>query len=267
MRSSIRRVVQNMSALLPPKRAVRSLLSVISRWHVPRVEPVILRTLPHDADAFTQGLAYLNGDLYESSGKQPHSSLRRLDIRNGSTKKAISIRNDFAEGIAIQDNLLYMLSWKSGTARVFQAASMELVRELHYQGEGWGLCSGRSVFVMSNGTGTLQFVDRDFCVLRRLRVTINRFPVRRLNDLEWVDDSIYANVFLSDNILEVSAKHGCVTRIVDCSRLTALAAPIDVEHTLNGIAYNPDTGTFFVTGKCWKVMFEVDFRSGETSVT
>ena len=143
---------------------------------------------------------------------------------------------------------------------------MEPVGELNYQGEGWGLCSGPSVLVMSNGTGTLRFLDLNFHVLRRMRVTVNRFPTRRLNDLEWVGDCIYANVLFRSEILEISSKHGCVTRIIDCSRLAAMAAPNDVEHTLNGIAYNPDQGTFFVTGKCWNLMFEVDLWPNRHSV-
>src|SRR5688572_29669942 len=103
-----------MSRIVPLGQAVKSTLTTISGWRVPRNEPRIVRTLPHDPEAFTQGLAYFDGDLYESSGKIPHSTLRRLDVRDGSIKRTISIKNDFAEGIAIQGNLLYVLSWKTG---------------------------------------------------------------------------------------------------------------------------------------------------------
>jgi glutamine cyclotransferase len=136
---------------------------------------------------------------------------------------------------------------------------------LSYHGQGWGLCSGPRALVRSNGSGTLQFLDHEFGFLRRLRVTVNLFPTRRLNDLEWVGESIYANVLLRSEILEICANHGCVTRVIDCSRLAALAAPTDAEHTLNGIAYSPERGTFFVTGKCWKIMFELDFLGNGTA--
>jgi glutamine cyclotransferase len=225
---------------------------------------VIVRTLPHDTNAFTQGLAYLNGDLYESSGGQPHSSLRCLDTRDGAIKNEIAIENDFAEGIAIWGSLIYMLSWKSGRARIFDVRDLDLIRVLSYQGEGWGLCSGLSALVKSDGTDTLQFLDHEFGVLRRLRVTVNRFPTRRLNDLEWVDDTIYANVLWSNEILEISARRGRVVRVIDCSTLAAQAASRDIEHTLNGIAYNPNRNTFYITGKCWPLMFEVRLPSSGT---
>jgi glutaminyl-peptide cyclotransferase len=244
---------------IPVKQAIKSTLAAVTHWRVPRVKPRIVRTLQHDPEAFTQGLAYLNGNLYEASGKRPHSSLRCLDASSGQIDRTIIIPNDFAEGIAIQGNLLYQLSWKSERARVYSVPNLEVVGERRYRGEGWGLCSGPMGLAMSNGTGVLQFLDADFCATRRLRVTLNHFPTRRLNDLEWVGDFIYANVLFSNEILEVSVALGSVTRIIDCAELAAAAAPSDVEHVLNGIAYNPDRGTFFATGKCWGLLFEIDF--------
>ena len=250
-----------MSAIVPLKRAVKSTLAAISHWRVPRVEPVIVRTIPHDRSAFTQGLAYAHGLLYESCGSRRDSCIRCLNSFDGEVRKTVSIANDFGEGIAIHGELLYHLSWKSEKARVFRLPDLELVDELRYQGEGWGLCSGHDGIAMSNGTGTLKFFDLRFHLTRKMRVTLNRLPTRRLNDLEWVRDSIYANVLFSNEILEISAAHGYVTRIIDCSALTAAAGPSDVEHVLNGIAYNPDRNTFFVTGKCWGIMFEVGVPS------
>jgi glutamine cyclotransferase len=246
-----------MSAIAPLKQAAKSTLSVITRWRIPRVEPTIVRTIPHDPEAFTQGLAYVDGQLYESFCRLPHSYLRCINPRDGAVIKDVTIPNDFAEGIAVQNGRIYQLTWKSEKARIFSLPELKLVGELRYQGEGWGLCAGQSELIMSNGTGTLLFLDAEFRLVRKLRVTVNRFPTRRLNDLECVGDLIYANVLFSNSLLEISANLGCVTRIIDCSALAATAAPGDVEYVLNGIAYNPDQGTFFATGKCWRQMFEL----------
>jgi len=246
------------------KQAVKRSLKAVVQWRVPRVRPRILRTLPHNRDAFTQGLAYVNGELYESCGGRPDSSLRHIDLRDGRVRKTRAVSGDFAEGIAHFDGLLYQLSWKSERARVYSVPDLKLVRELAYQGEGWGLCSGSTGLAMSNGTGTLRFLDGALRVTRSLRVTQNRLPTRRLNDLEWVGDSLYANVLFSSDILEISAASGAVTRIIDCSALVDAAAPDDTEHCLNGFAYNSDSGTFLATGKCWPLLFELDlFPTGE----
>jgi glutamine cyclotransferase len=252
-----------MSAIVTMKRAVKSTIRAISRWRIPRAEPIIVRTLPHDRTSFTQGLAHANGTLYESSGDHQRSKLCSIDLGMGHVQKTVSIPNDFAEGIAIYDNRLYQLSWKSERALVFRLPDLELIDELRYDGEGWGLANGPAGMVMSNGTGTLRFVDSAFRTTGELRVTLNRLPTRRLNDLEWVGDAIYANVLWSNEILEISARHGRVKRIIDCSALVAKAATDEVEHTLNGIAYNSDRRTFFVTGKCWPLTFEVQFPSSD----
>jgi glutaminyl-peptide cyclotransferase len=177
----------------------------------------------------------------------------------------VVVPNDFVEGIALYNDRIYQLSWKSQIARVFSARTLELLDQLRYAGEGWGLASGRAEMVMSNGSGTLRFLDEAFRTTRQLRVTLNRLPARNLNDLEWVGQSIYANVLWSSEILEISALHGRVQRIIDCSALQSEAAPRDIEHTLNGLAYDPDRGTYYVTGKCWRYMFEVRFPIDEAS--
>jgi len=250
-----------MSAILPFSRAVKSTLNKISHWRVPTVEPKVVRTLPHDRTAFTQGLAYHNGLLYESCGSPSVSSLSCRNVADCSLQEHISIPNEFAEGIAIYDGLLYQLTWKSQAVRVFRLSDLQYVNEFRYQGEGWGLCRGKDGLVMSNGTGILAFRDMRFRIHHTLRVSLNRLPIRRLNDLEMVGDWIYANVFFSSEILEISATSGRVARIIDCSALKAAVNPTDAEHVLNGICYNPDEDTFFVTGKCWSQIFEVQIPS------
>lgn len=246
-----------MSAIAPLKHVVKSTYSAVSRWRVPCVTPTIARSVPHDSQAFTQGLAYHDGLLYESCGCPPVSSLTCRSVADWEVRKRVLIPHDFAEGIAICDDRLYQLSWKLQTARVYRLPDLKQVDEVHYEGEGWGLCSANGGLLMSNGTGTLTYRDAQFRPGRSMRVTLNRLPTRRLNDLECVADAIYANVLFRSEILEISAIDGRVVRIIDCSALTAAANPANTEHVLNGICYNPDNDTFFVAGKCWNLMFEV----------
>jgi glutaminyl-peptide cyclotransferase len=251
-----------LNAIAPMKRAVKSTLAAVARWRVPYATPTVLRALPHDASAFTQGLAHVGGLLYESTGGFGTSSLRCIDPANGSIAKVIPISDDFTEGIAVHQGLLYQLSWKSGRARVYRLPDLLLVGEHYYPGDGWGLCSGPAGLMMSDGSGALRLLDPQFRTISTLRVTLNGLPTRRLNDLEQAGDEIYANVLFSTDILQISASDGRVTRIIDCAALRAAVAPVDVEHCLNGIAFNPLTGTFFLTGKCWNTMFEVTIPNG-----
>jgi glutaminyl-peptide cyclotransferase len=231
------------------------------RYRVPRTTPLIVRELPHDVQAFTQGLAYRGGLLYESTGGKS-SSLRSVDPSDGTVQRLIPVANDFAEGIAILDDSLFQLSWHRERALEYRLPSLDLVAEMPYRGEGWGLAATARLLIMSDGSSVLRIRDRDFTVRRRIRVTSNGIPVLNLNDLESTGDRIYANVWKTNEILEI-ANDGRVVRIIDCAQLRRIAQPRHPESVLNGIAFNPDAGTFFLTGKNWKRMFEVRF--GETS--
>jgi glutamine cyclotransferase len=221
------------------------------------VAPTIVRTIPHDPSASTQGLAFSDGELFESTGGHGTSTLRRLNVADGSVLASVPINGDFAEGIAVSGGLLHQLSWMSGRVRRFKLPTLEAAGGRSYRGQGWGLCKGPQSLIMSDGSGTLQFVDDEFQLLAKLPVTLNRLPTRRLNDLEYDGASLYANIWFRSDILEICPDDGRVIRIVDCSALQSMVGPVEAEHTLNGIAYNPVSGTFFLTGKCWNTMFEV----------
>lgn len=236
---------------------MKSLLCRLLCAGVPHTAPRILRTLPHDREAFTQGLAYCAGLLYESTGTLSRSSLRCIDPADGNVRRIVPVVDDFAEGIAVLGTQLYQLSWKSEKARVYRLPELRLAAEIPYQGEGWGLASNGRALVMSNGTSRLRFLDAGLRTTRECKVLLNRIPVKKINDLEWVNGSIYANVWHSSSILELSAAKGTVTRIIDCSSLVAMAAPAHEEAVLNGIAYNAESDTFFLAGKNWDLMFEV----------
>jgi glutamine cyclotransferase len=252
------------SRIAPLKRAVKSTIVAISQWRIPTVAPIVVRTLPHDPETFTQGLAYDGGFLYESSGSHDKSNLVCRRVADWSIQARVSIPNDFAEGIAICQDRLYQINWKSQQARIYSLRDLKLIGKCHYHGQGWGLCRCGEGMLMSNGTGFLTYRDADFQAIRTMRVTQNRLPTRHLNDLEYAQDSIYANVLFRSELLEISPLDGRVTRVVDCTALKAAANPKEVEHVFNGICYRPDKDTYFVTGKCWPLMFEVRIpRRGE----
>lgn len=224
---------------------------------VPTVVPELLRTLPHDRSAFTQGLVYHGGKLYESTGLTGRSSLRCLDAANGRVEAQIPVPNVFAEGLALKDSRLVQLTWRSCRANVYSFPDMATTGAMQYDGEGWGLAANADEFVMSNGSDTLCFRDDDFAVLRRLPVTAGGRPLDRLNELEWARGLVYANVWFSDYIFEIDPRTGRTLRMVDCRSLVEQCMPLGEQEVLNGIAYNPDNDAFFVTGKNWPLIFEI----------
>ncbi len=240
------------------RRNLRAAVDRSVRWGVPTDVPRIVRTLPHDPQAYTQGLLYREGQLYESTGGHHASSLRTIDPANGAVQRIVNVKGDFAEGIAALGERLYQVAWKSGTARVYRLPDLALIDQLPYHGEGWGLAASDGQLIMSNGTSVVSLRDASFNVVRTLRTKSHGIPVRRLNDLECVAGSIYANVWPTTDILEFSAHSGRLQRVVDCSALASAVRPRDDNCVLNGIAYNQDRDTFFVTGKNWKLLFEVE---------
>jgi glutamine cyclotransferase len=251
-----------MLGVLGLKWAAKRLVNAYVRWGVPRTEPKVLRTIPHEETAFTQGLAYRKGALYESTLGDEISYLRRVDPLSGLVQLVVSVKQDYAEGIAFMGDCLFQLSWQSGRARVYRYPDLLLLGSRGYRGEGWGLTSDGSHLIMSNGTSLLQFVDEEFVIHRRLGVTSNGMPVRNLNDLEYVNGLLYANVLGSNEVLEICAETGKLRRIIDCSHLWKIAAGGGPADVMNGIAYAPDRDTFFMTGKRWRYLFEVTFPAG-----
>jgi glutamine cyclotransferase len=219
--------------------------------------PVILRTIPHDPQAFTQGLLFYNGILYESTGLIGHSSLRCVDPKDGRVIKNVPVSDLFAEGLAKMGNSLVQLSWQEKTALIYTLPDLKQSGFFTYAGEGWGLTSDSSTFIMSNGSDTLFQRSRQFTLQKKIQVTLNGNPVKKLNELEYVKGMVYANVWYSNEIMVIKLSTGNVIRVIDCSELVRRALVQSENDVLNGIAYRADTGTFFVTGKNWPVMFEV----------
>jgi glutaminyl-peptide cyclotransferase len=220
----------------------------------------ILRTLPHDTLAYTQGLVFHEGFLYESTGRYGTSSVRKVDLETGEVLRSVALSDDqFGEGLAQVGSELIQLTWKAGLAFVYDIDSLTLQRTFDYQGEGWGLCSDGESLFMSNGTNRLARRDPStFEVVEEIRVTEGGFSVSQLNELECVGDDIYANVFMTTRIVRIDKRTGEVVGELDGFSLSAAARRrADYEAVMNGIAFDPARGVFFLTGKYWQDLFEI----------
>lgn len=218
------------------------------------IKPVIISVVPHDPSAFTQGLVYHGGKLYESTGIYGRSSIRIVDT-SGVVLQSRSVPG-FAEGCAFLNEKLYQLTWKEQVCFVYDE-SLRVTGEFSYGGEGWGLTSDPSGLIMSNGSDTLYFRDSQMRIVKRASVKKDGVPVKNLNELEYVNGKVYANVWFSDFVFEISPSDGTVLRIVDCSDLVAVEKPGSEENVLNGIAFVQSSGLFYITGKNWKNLFLV----------
>jgi len=227
---------------------------------VRRLRVNVLREFSHERDAYTQGLVWWNDVLFESTGREGESTLRRLDPQTGRVEQRIDISAEyFGEGLALVDRRLIMLTWHGQVAFSYDRDSFELQDTFRYRGQGWGLCHDGDRLVMSDGTDRLTFRDPiTFEVLGEQRVRLEGQALRDLNELECVDGSIYANVWQTDFIVRIDPGTGQVLEVIDAAELLQGGDRVGSE-VLNGIAYNPDADTFYITGKWWPKMFEVRF--------
>jgi glutaminyl-peptide cyclotransferase len=228
--------------------------------------PEIVAKYPHNIGAYTEGLVWFDGKLYESTGNYPSSvlsTLRELDLASGAVLRSIELALPiYAEGLALVDDRLIQITWKDQVAYVYDRESFEQIQTLDYTGEGWGLCYDGSELYMSDGSSTITVRDAmTFEPLRTLSVTTNGGAINNLNELECVGDVIYANVWKTDQILRIDKQSGIVTGIVFAGDLLAPGEATDHEAVLNGIAYNPESETFYITGKLWPWLFEVRFEA------
>jgi glutaminyl-peptide cyclotransferase len=227
---------------------------------VSRLRAEIVAVYPHDAAAYTQGLLFHRGALYESTGIYGESTVRRIALATGKAEQEVELPGSyFGEGLAAVDSRLIQLTWREGLAFVYDAAKLTRTAEMRYQGEGWGLCWDGKHLVMSDGTSVLALRDpRTFAKVGEVRVTLAGAPLHLLNELECVDGAIWANVYQSEEIVRIDPKSGEVTAVVDASGLLAPAERPGAE-VLNGIAWHAEKKTFFLTGKLWPKLFEVRF--------
>jgi glutaminyl-peptide cyclotransferase len=220
----------------------------------------VVRTYPHDAAAYTQGLIYREGFLYESTGLNGQSTLRRVKLETGEVVQQHRLDTAyFAEGLAEWNGQLVQLTWRSNIAFVYDLASFVPRRTFGYTGEGWGLTRDREGFILSDGTEQLRFLHPDtFREVRRVTVTDGGVPVRDLNELEYVRDEVFANVWHANRIARISPESGRVVGWIDLRGLMSTGYRLDSEAVLNGIAYDATTNRLFVTGKLWPRLFEIE---------
>ncbi|KZC37599.1 glutamine cyclotransferase [Rhodanobacter sp. FW510-R12] len=220
----------------------------------------VVRAYPHDTGAYTEGLFYKNGYLYESTGQVGQSSVRKVALETGEVVQRHRLpKQYFGEGIVDWKDRLVQLTWQSGTGFVYELASLTPQRGFRYEGEGWALTRDGTHLYMSDGTPVLRVLDPETLeVVRRIHVTADGEPVRNLNELEWVDGEIYANVWLTDRIARIDPASGQVTGWIDLTGLFDISRlPDPGDDVLNGIAWDAARKRLFVTGKCWPQLFEI----------
>jgi glutamine cyclotransferase len=221
----------------------------------------VVTEYPHDRRAFTEGLAYVDGVLYEGTGLNGESTLRRVELETGEVLQAVRLSEEyFGEGIAVLGDRIYELTWKNGICVVFDRETFEFLEAFTYQTEGWGLTTDGERLIMSDGTNRLFIRDPEtFAELDTIDVYDGARAIWNLNELEVVDGEIWANVWQTDLIARIDPETGQVTGWID---LTGLLSEKDRERhpvdVLNGIALDPETGRLFVTGKLWPKLYEIE---------
>jgi len=225
----------------------------------------VVNVYPHDGSAFTQGLVFEDGVLLEGTGLYGESTLRRVDLETGSPLQVYALPNEFfGEGITVFGGRIIQLTWQSNKGFVYDKDSFDLLQEFEYPTEGWGITHDGSRLIMSDGTATLYFLDPEtFEEVGQVEVRdANTGPVTRLNELEFIDGSIYANIWTKDRIAIIDPQTGQVRGWVDLQGLRDLE-DTGIENVLNGIAYDAKDDRLFVTGKNWSHLFEIKLIPSE----
>jgi|KBSSwiStaDraftv2_1062776.scaffolds.fasta_scaffold90654_3 glutamine cyclotransferase len=231
--------------------------------HPPEYTFKIVNTFPHDSNAFTQGLAYRDGFLYEGTGLKGVSSLRKVRLETGEVVKRIGLAPDlFGEGITFYKNEIIQLTWLSQTGFVYDSTDFSLLRRFYYKGEGWGLATNgvpdSNELFMSDGTSEIRVLDAErLTEKRRFTVRDGDKPIDQLNELEYVEGEIFANVWQTDRIARISPQSGKVLGWINLKGLLSPMYRLDGGAVLNGIAYDPLRKRLFVTGKFWPTIFEI----------
>jgi glutamine cyclotransferase len=220
---------------------------------------VIVQVFPHDTSAYTQGLAYRDGFLYEGTGRNGRSSLRKVRLETGKVIQHVDLGPEFfGEGITIIKDRVFQLTWKSEVGFVYDLNTFHLLRRFAYSGEGWGLATNGHDLFLSDGTSEIRVLDaKTSQEKRRLRIHEGVTPIDQVNELEFVEGQIFANVWHSNRIARISPQTGEVVGWIDLTGLLSPVYRLEPEAVLNGIAYDPIRKRLFVTGKLWPSIFEI----------
>src|SRR5262245_19630883 len=235
---------------------------------VPTYTYEVVKSYPHDKGAFTQGLVFYQGALYESTGINGSSSLRRVELETGKVLKKIEVPTQFfAEGLALFNGRLYQLTWQTQRGFVYDLDSFNLLRDFSYTGEGWGLTHNASSLIMSDGTSRIRFLNPDTSEVQRvIRVQDNGRDITQLNELEYIKGEIYANIWLTDRIARIDPQSGKVASWINLSGLLPNEDNLGSGAVLNGIAYDEASDRLFVTGKLWPKLFEIKVKQRRSEI-
>ena len=229
---------------------------------VPKYGYQIVNIYPHDSNAFTQGLILVDGKLLESTGQAGSSSLRSVELATGKILKKVDVPVPyFAEGITVLNGKVYQLTWQHNLGFIYDAQTLERAGQFEYAGEGWGLTTDGKSLIISDGTSRLKYLDpTNFQVTRTISVVDGKTPVNQLNELEFVQGEIYANVWHDDRIAVIDPQTGRVKAWIDLTGLMPEDELQDAEAVLNGVAYDQANGKLYVTGKLWPRLFEIKVK-------
>ncbi|GIK72488.1 MAG: hypothetical protein BroJett021_14760 [Chloroflexota bacterium] len=223
----------------------------------------VVNVYPHDPDAFTQGLVYIDDELYEGVGLYGRSSLRKVDLESGSVLQQHDLDAAyFGEGIAVIGDKIFQLTWQNSVGFIYDRKTFNELDRFEYATEGWGLTYDGEHLIMSDGTPTIYFLDpATLQTVRTITVTVEGQALPRLNELEYIDGRIFANVWQTDVIVRIDPTTGIVDGVADLSGLLAQAPPFEgAVDVLNGIAYDAKRDRLFVTGKLWPYLFEIELQ-------
>ena len=218
----------------------------------------VVAEYPHDTESYTQGLFFHEGQMYETTGLHGKSTLRKVDLNTG--KPIIKLdfgQKYFVEGSVVLNDNLYILTWESKVVFVYDADSLKYKSTWSYPREGWGITTDGKQLIASEGSSILYFMDEKFSLKRRVYVKHEDRPVMWLNELEYIDGKIWANVYTSEEIVIINPKDGRVEGVIDCRGLLPKELRDTTTDVLNGIAYNPDTKKIYLTGKNWPKLYEI----------
>lgn len=239
----------------PTSQSQQSEQVTAPKFHTAKIK----NTYPHHKEAYTQGLVFSDGVLYESTGEYGHSTLRKVELTTGKVIKNLPLASQFfGEGLELYDGKLYQLTWREGKVFIYDISTFKQVATYDLSGEGWGITSHNGELYITDGTAQIRVVDpSNFRVLRTIDVRSDRGAIDQLNELEWIEGRIWANVYFSPLVVVINPETGIVEQVIDCS---ALAKQInnpqaDVQ---NGIAYDTLQKRIFMTGKNWEKLFEIE---------
>ncbi len=261
MRSSLVKLLLVITLFLAACQVQSSIPSLLSpQAHV----EVVGEPLPHDPQAFTQGLLVHDCYFYESTGLVGQSTFRKVEMESGQVLAQTQLKPEFfGEGLALLDGRFYQLTWRNRIGLIYDAETLEQIGSFPVDGEGWGLTTDGQSLIRSDGTATLTWHEPlSFAPIRSLQVNLEGQPVTQLNELEYVEGLLYANVFLTDTILRIDPASGQVLTVIDASTLRQESTKTDINSVLNGIAWDPSTKSLYLTGKNWPELYKVKIVDG-----